>query len=179
MARKQEIPWLKVAGIGLASLFGMRLYNKYIETLKANQPANTGAVESTGTGTNTVKGVTETATINTVLAKGSRGDMVALLQKTINSYLPSNYTRLVPDGVFGAKTEAALSMFWGVKSASVQWVKDKGVTAAISVYNGSGSTSKTPTSFQDLMNKFYSPGAGEESSDNSSNSWLRYFGLGW
>lgn len=179
MARKQEIPWLKVAGVGLAGLFGFRLYNAAIDKVKAQQPANTSGVESTGTGTNTVKGVTETATLNTTLAKGSRGDMVALLQKTINSYLPSNYTKLVADGIFGAKTETALSMFWGVKSASVQWVKDKGVTAAISVYKGSGSSSSTPKSYQDLMDKFYSPGAGEESSSDNSNSWLRWIGLGW
>lgn len=52
------------------------------------------------------------------LSNGSRGNNVKLLQKAINGNPSKNI--LIEDGIFGAKTEAALSAKTGKKSVSSQ-----------------------------------------------------------
>jgi hypothetical protein len=177
MARKKQISWLKIAGVGVAGLFGMRLYKNAIDNLKNNQPSDTSGAENTGTASGTVGGVASTMTVNTTLGKGSRGEMVALLQKTINSFLPSKYTKLVVDGVFGSKTETALKTFWGVSTASVQYIRDKGVTVAISNYNslsGTSAGSSAGSLWDSLKNTYYSPGAASDQSPPEEKKWWQY-----
>lgn len=142
MARRKKYSIGKIVVIGVGGLLGLRLVQKLVDKVKDSAPANTSGAESTGQASNSYKGVESTVTVNTRLGKGSRGEMVALLQKTVNGFLPSSYTKLAVDGVFGTKTETALRTFWGVATASVQEIKDRGVTAAITLWgSGSGSGS--------------------------------------
>ena len=177
MARKKQIPCLKVAGVGVLGLVGSRVYVNVMKAIEGKQPANTSGAESTGTASGTVGGVASTMTVNTTLGKGARGEMVALLQKTINSFLPSKYTKLVADGVFGSKTETALKTFWGVSTASVQYIRDKGVTVAISNYNslsGTSAGSSAGSLWDSLKNTYYSPGAGSDQSAPAEKKWWQY-----
>ena len=45
------------------------------------------------------------------LRRGSQGDYVRVVQKILNLYLAKGMTPLVPDGIFGPNTEAAVKFF--------------------------------------------------------------------
>lgn len=67
------------------------------------------------------------------LERGDTGDEVKLAQKLLNKTLPSTYTKLVVDGIFGPKTEAAVRYFQHMKKITETGDVDAATWAALLV----------------------------------------------
>jgi uncharacterized protein (TIGR02594 family) len=89
-------------------------------------------------------------TTNTILRRGSRGNDVRLLQSLLNQKVPQsrlpNGRRLVEDGDFGPKTEAAVRTFQQLNRLTVDGVVGPQTWKALGVqYTGPGSQPPAPT----------------------------------
>ena len=109
----KKIDWLNIAAIGAVVVALLFIVKRVAENIKAKkaiqqQPGETPGVPSVpgNTGVNPVN-------MGLNLRNGSRGQEVSILQTLLNG--DGANPPLVVDGIFGAKTEAALFKIKGVK----------------------------------------------------------------
>lgn len=103
--------------------FGWKMYKNYKSTQEPGNLDNS----SPSTGTVTEGGISKSVTMdnNTVLKRGSKGDRVDWVQYYFNKYVAEKkkMTPLARDGIFGAKTEAAVKATLG--KTSTTWTEYK------------------------------------------------------
>lgn len=110
----KKIDWLNIAAIGAVVIALLFIVKRVAENIKARK----AIIQQQPGETPGVPGVPGNTGINPVnmglnLRNGSRGQEVSILQTLLNG--DGANPPLVVDGIFGAKTEAALFKIKGVK----------------------------------------------------------------
>lgn len=141
---------------------GVLLVSALIKDRKSSGSSGSSPVSGGGGAVNAIvsAGMNTAATAqnsSSVLARGSKGAFVKTLQYHINTKIDSlnlDYTKLVLDGDFGSKTEAAMLAMYGVKSATLAQVTSWGTTAQMLAMK---KVNKSTVTASDILNNFLNP----------------------
>lgn len=114
-----------IAGLVLVLCLAAYFYRENLKTFFSKNvvlPSNSTAVVNTSTASVSSPTVSDTATNDTILKRGSKGAKVKELQELINKRMRATnmgFPELAEDGIFGAKTESRLQLLTGKKSISI------------------------------------------------------------
>lgn len=122
MKNKKALAALAVLALLLVGYFTKEKWLPLFKKNAATTPTNGTTATNNTNSTNSSSGTSSNSTAidkTVILKRGDNNNSVKELQRLINTKLNPPLVKLVEDGVFGAKTEAALLQVYGANIASI------------------------------------------------------------